>query len=482
MPEALEKWSVELFINLLPRHLELIYLINHFFLEDVRKKYPKDYYRHSRMSIIEESSPKMIRMANLCIICSHCVNGVAELHSELLRKTLFKDFDEYFPGKFINITNGVTPRRWIHCAFPELSSLITEYYGNKDWLSELTILENLPKQINENKQTSEFIRKFSEVKLIAKRRLKYWVKHNLGLDINENCLFDVQVKRIHEYKRQLLNALYCIYRYLMLKEANHEERKNFVKRVTFFGGKAAPGYVIAKSIIRLINQISRVINNDTETNQYFMVVFLPDYKISLAQIIIPAADLSQHISTAGTEASGTSNMKFAMTGSLIIGTRDGANIEIAKEIGEDNVFYFGYDVENVYKIRSEMKNKNNILGKRLKRVFDELFAGKFGDISYIKEYLYNIINGGDFYLVCYDFYSYLEAQEKVDTNYKDITSWYKKALLSISKMGFFSSDRSIKEYSDKIWKLQPVEVLQPSLDASKHVISCSNLKKIDKIN
>lgn len=481
LPEALEKWSVDLFTHLLPRHMELIYLINHYFLEKVRINFPKDFKKHERMSIIEESAPKMVRMANLCIVASHTVNGVAELHSNLLKATLFSDFDDFYPGKLMNVTNGVTPRRWIHCAFPELSALLTDYSGSNDWLSELSLLETLPKTIKENNQIEEFLEKFSNAKLIAKRRLVAWVKEHCNIDIDESFMFDVMVKRIHEYKRQFMNALYCVHRYLNLKSMSIAEREKQVKRVTFFGGKAAPGYIVAKAIIKLINLISFTINNDPETNSYFKVVYLPDYKVSLAQIIIPAADLSQHISTAGTEASGTSCMKFAMTGSLIIGTRDGANIEIAKEIGEDNIFFFGCDVKGVWQLRNDMRNgKTDYVGKRLAKVFQYILEGHFGDTHFIKDYIKNLMEGGDYYIVCSDFYNYLEAQERVDAGYKDLNEWYKKTLISISKMGFFSSDRSIQDYCDKIWHVKPVEIPKPSNEASKHVISSTSLKKLEK--
>lgn len=480
LPEALEKWSVELFGNLLPRHLELIYLVNHIFLEKVRSKYPKDIRKLQALSVIEETQPKLIRMSNLCIICSHTVNGVAQLHTELLKNVLFKDFTEYYDeGKFLNITNGVTPRRWVHCAFRELSNLLTEYYENQDWLGELSLLESLPEYIKSKDKVDEFIDKFACAKLNAKQRLANWVKENLNIDIDISFLFDVQVKRIHEYKRQFMNCLYCVYRYMKLKEMKKEERDQVIKRVSFFGGKAAPGYYAAKSFIRLINLVSFVINNDPETNQYFKVIFLPDYKVSLAEIIIPAADLSQHISTVGTEASGTSNMKFAMTGSLILGTRDGANIEIAKEIGEENIFFFGKEISEVGKIRQQMSKVKMQIGEELSKVIKGILNGKFGDPGFIRDYINNMINGGDYYLVCNDFYSYIEAQQKVDKEYSNIRNWYKKALVSISRMGFFSSDRSIQDYSDNIWKMTPVQVPCPSLDATKRVVSSSNLFKLE---
>ena len=482
LPEALEKWPVDLFGNLLPRHLEFIYLVNHFFLDQARKKFPNDGYKISKLSMIEESVPKQIRMANLCIVASHKVNGVAEIHSGLLKSNLFRDFYEMFPNKFLNITNGVTPRRWIHCAFPELSQLLTEYYGNNDWLGELSLLENLLDTLKEKQLIKEFVDKFAEAKLSAKIRFSEKIKELTGVEVNpKDFLFDVMVKRIHEYKRQFMNALYCIYRYLNLKSMKPEDREKCVKRVTFFGGKAAPGYVVAKNTIRLINMIANVVNNDKDVNKYFKIVYIPDYRVSLAQHIIPAADISEHISTAGTEASGTSNMKFAMTGSLIIGTRDGANIEIAKEVGEQNVFFFGHDVRNVERLREEMKFKKwDFIGKPLRRVFDTILNNTFGDTSFMKDYINNILGGNDFFLVCLDFYQYLEAQEKVDSTYLDKNSWYSKCIETICKMGFFSSDRSINEYAEKIWNIEPVEVPKPSSEKDKHYVSQKNLANLEK--
>lgn len=350
--------------------------------------------------MIEESYPKQIRMANLCIVCSSNVNGVAAIHSGLIKTQLFKDFYDLWPKMFTNVTNGVTPRRWIHCAFPELSALLTEYNGGKDdWLAELTLLSELPQSLKDDGKYEEFVEKYKKAKIQAKLRMKKLIKETTNIDIDETFLFDVIVKRIHEYKRQFMDLLYCIYRYFQIKKASPEDRKKFVKRVSFFGGKAAPGYVVAKNIIKLINMVGNVINNDQDVNQYFKVIYIPDYKVSRAQIIIPAADINQQISTAGTEASGTSCMKFAMTGSLILGTRDGANIEIAQAIDEKNIFYFGKNVDEVGRIRNSMKNGSggDYVGGRLKEVFDSIFNNKFGNTSFMHDYVGNLMNNGDFY-------------------------------------------------------------------------------------
>lgn len=350
LPEALEKWTVELLGNLLPRHLELIYLINHHWMDKIGKKYPGNVNKMKSLSIIEEGPLKMIRMASLCIVGSHTVNGVAALHSELLKTTLFKDFFEMNPKKFQNKTNGVTPRRWIRCCNPGLAALYTKYLGNEDWLRDMDKVRDLMKHIN----NKEFIKEFMTIKLENKKRLARWIRQECGVTVNENSLFDVMVKRIHEYKRQLMNALYIAHRYLMIKEAKPEDRKKFVPRTSMIGGKAAPGYFSAKRIIKFVNCLAETINNDKEVADYMRVVFLTNYNVSNAQLIIPAAELSQHISTAGTEASGTSNMKFCFNGGIIIGTLDGANVEIAQEVGNDNIFIFGAKVEEVEGLRDKV--------------------------------------------------------------------------------------------------------------------------------
>ena len=463
LPEALEKWGADIFKKILPRHLELIYLVNFVFLEKIKIKYPNNNEKLSKLSIIEESNPKQIRMANLCIISSNKVNGVAKIHSNLIRKKLFNDFYELSPKKFTNVTNGVTPRRWIHCAFPELSNLLTEYNDNKnDWLGELDILMDLPDKLTKSSKKKEFMEKYKKAKLCAKLRLKNYVKKYCDIDIDEHFMFDIMVKRIHEYKRQFLNCLYCVYKYLSIKKMTMEEKMKLNKRVTFFGGKSAPGYILAKNIIKLINIIANKINNDEEVNPYFKMIFIPDYKVSTAEIIIPAADISQHISTAGTEASGTSCMKFVMTGSIILGTSDGANIEIAEEIGENNIFLFGKKVDEVTQIREELKNgKRNYISDNLKECFDALYLNKFGDTNFIHDYLNGLQNGGDYYCTCHDFEEYIKIQEKVDKEYQDKEKWDNICFENICHMGFFSSDRCVQNYANDIWKIKPIEVPKP---------------------
>jgi glycogen phosphorylase len=326
LPEALEKWSVPLFQNLLPRHLQIIYDINLFFLQSVERRFPKDREMLGRVSIIEESQPKMIRMAYLAIVGSHKVNGVAELHSDLIKTTIFKDFVKiYGPDKFTNVTNGITPRRWLHQANPRLSELIASKLGGHDFLKDLTLLNKLEHYVDDK----EFKKEWAEIKYANKVRLAQHIQKTTGVSVNPKALFDVQVKRIHEYKRQQLNIFGVIHRYLAIKSMSAEERKKLAPRVSIFGGKAAPGYWMAKTIIHLINKVGDVVNNDKDVGDLLKVIFLEDYNVSKAEIICPASDISEHISTAGTEASGTSNMKFVLNGGLIIGTCDGANVSTA---------------------------------------------------------------------------------------------------------------------------------------------------------
>lgn len=473
LPEALEKWSVDLIGKLLPRHLELIYLINHLYIQRLKKQYPGDDKKIERMSLIEEGWPKKVRMAYLSIVCSHTVNGVAALHSDLLKKTIFKEFHELYPGKIQNKTNGVTPRRWIHCCNPQLSELLSDTLGGIDeWM---TCLDNL-KQIAPMATDKEFQRKFIEIKRNNKKRLQKLIKERTGFDIPLDAMYDVQVKRIHEYKRQLMNILYVIYRYLSILETpQHERASKFVPRVIFIGGKAAPGYHNAKAIIKLINAVSYKVNNDSSVGNLLKVIFIPNYNVSAAQIIIPATELSQHISTAGTEASGTSNMKFVMNGGLIIGTMDGANVEIAEEIGEHNMFIFGERVDGVNRIRKELyEGKTNYVGSRLQKVFNVINDGFFGDVSIIEPIIGSLANGGDHYITCFDFYSYIDAQNRVDETYRDYAKWTKMAIEGIANSGKFSSDRTISEYATEIWDIEPHPIPHPSTIANKRERSFAN--------
>lgn len=352
LPEALEKWDVSLMQKLLPRHMDLIFLVNHILMQSVRKVYGEhNYHMQSTLSFIEEGDTKKVRMANICLFICHKVNGVAALHTSILKKSLFKDYLDYFNkldykkfgDKVINITNGVTPRRWIVCTNPEMTDLINEKIGHSEWISDLSKIKDLEMFADD----PEVQKKWAEVKKEKKKQLVAKIKKWTGIEISPNVLFDVLVKRIHEYKRQLMDILYVVHRYLWIKEMKPEDRKNVVPRAILFGGKAAPGYENAKKIIKLINAVGNVVNNDKDVGDLLKVVFMPNYSVSSAQVIIPAAELCQQISTAGMEASGTSNMKFAMNGCLIIGTMDGANVEIAEEIGKENMFIFGGSVEEV---------------------------------------------------------------------------------------------------------------------------------------
>jgi starch phosphorylase len=473
MPEALEKWGIDLLGRLLPRHLEIIYLINHIFMEQVNKKYCNHPNRHqlmASMSLVEESTPKMIRMANLCMVSSHAVNGVAAIHTTLLRTRLFHDFDQYFEGKIRNKTNGVTPRRWIHCSNPLLSSLWTRALGSYSWLKNLDLLRDLLPNIEDPSFRSDF----DSIKQQNKQRLAEWVKKECGVEITTEAMFDVQVKRIHEYKRQHLFALYMIYRYIWIKETKPENRGHIVKRVFMVGGKAAPGYIAAKKIIKLITSIGDVVNKDPDVGDLMKVIFLPNYNVSNAQVIIPGTDLSEQISTAGTEASGTSNMKFVMNGAVIIGTLDGANVEIAEEVGIDNIIIFGAKVDEVEAIRA----KREEAGSRLRKCFDYIRNGTIGNPRELTSLVENLENN-DFYIVKHDFYLYLEAQEKADKLYSHKDQWLKMSIAGALKMGKFSSDRTINEYAADIWDIERVKIPAPSSSAINRVRSQPNLASAD---
>ncbi|KAK0219004.1 glycogen phosphorylase [Armillaria fumosa] len=459
LPEALEKWPVPLMEHVLPRHMQIIYDINLFFLQAVEKKFPGDRDRLGRMSLIEEGFPKQVRMAHLACIGSKKVNGVAELHSDLVKTTILKDFVE-FEGisKFGNVTNGITPRRWLDQCNPELSDLISKTLKLEKsvWLKNLDKLEELLPFAEDPR----FRKQWAAIKQRNKERLAHYVQTTLGLTINTHAMFDVQIKRLHEYKRQTLNILGVIHRYLTLKAMSPEARKKVNHRVVFFAGKAAPAYYIAKLTIRLIVNVARILNADPDTKEYLTVYFLPDYSVSVAEVLIPASDISQHISTAGTEASGTSNMKFCLNGGLLVGTVDGANIEIAESVGESNVFFFGHLTPDVEDLRYQHLYHPIPIEEKcpaLANVLNKISEGMFGDGS-VYEPLLNTIRQVDHYLITDDFDSYIAALAMVDEAYLDKTEWIKKSIRTVAKMGKFSSDRAILEYAESYWNLEAVSV------------------------
>ena len=452
LPEALETWPVAMFERLLPRHLQIIYLINRDFLLAVEDKYPGDLERRRRLSIIDDAGDRRVRMAHLAIIGSHRVNGVAQLHSNLMRKQVFSGFAEQFPDRFINVTNGIAVRRWLKQSNPGLSALLTERLGFS-WENDLEELGRLSGAADD----AEFRRQFRGIKRTNKQRLADEVMRRTGVEISLNSLFDVQVKRIHEYKRQLLNLLYVVTRYRHIRE---NPRAAVVPRTVIFAGKAAPGYAMAKAIVKLINNAARVINADPAVRDKLRVVFLPDYDVSLAQQIMPAADLSQQISTAGMEASGTGNMKLALNGALTIGTLDGANIEIRDHVGAENVFIFGLTAEEVaarraagYRPRREVEANPD-----LKSTLDLIESGYFtpGKPDDARPVINRLLGDGEPFLVLADFAAYAAAQDQVDALYVQEEEWSRRAIHNCINMGYFSSDRSIREYADRIWAVKPV--------------------------
>jgi len=457
LPEALEKWPVSLMEKLLPRHMQIVYDINWRFLNQLRAKYGDDWERISRMSIIEEqgTGDKLVRMAYLAVVASHSVNGVAAIHSEIIKDTIFHDFFQLWPEKFQNKTNGVTQRRWLAFCNPPLRKLISSKLGSEAWVRDLYLVQGLrPHAVD-----PEFQAAWQEAKLIAKKRAAALILRLTGVEVSTSAMFDVQVKRIHEYKRQLMNVLGIIHRYEHIKHMTPEERKKVVPRVCIIGGKAAPGYEMAKRIIKLVCAVGDKINKDKDVGDLLKLVFVPDYNVSTAEVLIPAAELSQHISTAGTEASGTSNMKFAMNGSLIIGTLDGANVEIAQEIGQENCFIFGAKKDEVAQLRAERRGYK--ADPRFDAVVKQLRSGAFGWEDYFAPILDAITTGGDYYLVANDFVSYIETQDKVDATYRDQAKWTQMSIMSTAGMGFFSTDRTIAEYAKDIWNVVPCEVPMP---------------------
>jgi starch phosphorylase len=453
LPEALEKWSVNLMTNLLPRLMEIIYDINAQFLAEVSAHWPGDGERIARMSIIEEGDDKKVRMAYLAIVGSFSVNGVAELHSKLLQEGLFKDFYELWPYKFNNKTNGVTPRRWLAACNPDLADLITETIGDA-WITNLSELEKL-RPYAEN---AVFRQQWADIKRANKQLLVNYKKEEHDIEINVDALFDVQVKRIHEYKRQILNVLHVIHLYDRIKRGDDE---NWVPRCVLIGGKAAPGYVMAKKSIKLINNVANVINNDPAIGDRLRLVFMPNYRVSAMEKICPGADLSEQISTAGKEASGTGNMKFMMNGALTIGTLDGANIEIREEAGEENFFLFGLTESEVESLRhhydpqaiiNQDVDLQNVMRLLECGHFNQFEPGIFDDI------IASLKNPYDPWMTIADFRSYIDAQKRVELAYLDQELWTKKSILNTAASGKFSTDRTIGEYNQDIWKLTPVKV------------------------
>ena len=452
MPEALETWPVPMFGRLLPRHLQIIYEINQRFLKEVTHRYPGDADRLRRMSIIDESGDKRVRMAHLAIIGSHKVNGVAQIHTELMKQTIFADFDHFYPGKIINMTNGITPRRWLNQANPQLAELISSRIG-RDWVKDLSQLKRLIPLADD----ANFRKEFAAVKRANKAHFAALLKQKLNITVDVNSLFDVQIKRIHEYKRQLLNLLHVVTLYNRIR---HNPAIDFVPRTVIFGGKAAPGYATAKLIIKLANDIADIINNAPQVAGRLKVVFVPNYDVSTAEDMIPAADLSEQISTAGTEASGTGNMKLALNGALTIGTLDGANIEIGEEVGADNIFIFGLTAAEVAKVKTNGYNPWDYYhaNGELREVLDMIGSGFFSpdEPDRFKPIVDTLLQHGDHYLLLADYAAYIDCQDKVDMAYRNQEQWVRSSILNVANMGKFSSDRTISQYAQQIWDAKPV--------------------------
>uniref|UniRef100_A0A0R3RSQ7 Alpha-1,4 glucan phosphorylase n=1 Tax=Elaeophora elaphi TaxID=1147741 RepID=A0A0R3RSQ7_9BILA len=451
LPEALERWPVSLLGNLLPRHLEIIYQINQVLIDAISDRYPGDFDRMRRMSIVEEADAfgeKRINMAHLCIVGSHAVNGVAVLHSDLLKKTVFKDFYEFYPDRFQNKTNGITPRRW----------LLIIHLSRQDWITNLDKLQELKNFAGD----LGFLESIRRVKQENKMRVAQYLEDEYSVKINPSSIFDIHVKRIHEYKRQLLNLLHVITLYNRIK-AN--PNANIVPRTVIFGGKAAPGYHMAKQIIKLIGCVADIINNDTIVGNKLKVIFLENYRVSLAEKIIPAADLSEQISTAGTEASGTGNMKFMLNGALTIGTLDGANVEMMEEMGRENIFIFGMEVDQVTELSKRGYNPEDFIKKspELAKIIEQIEAGFFSpDQPDLLQDVATALKKWDRFMVCADYDAFIQCQLEVDNSFQNTDKWTRMSLMNIASSGKFSTDRTIAEYARQIWDVVPGELKLPA--------------------
>jgi starch phosphorylase len=452
LSEALEMWPVDLIESLLPRHLQIIYEINQRFLRDVIHRYPGNIEIMRRMSLIEENAPKSVRMAHLAIVGSHKVNGVSRMHTNLMRQTLFRDFDTFFPDRFVSLTNGISPRTWLNEANPKLTALINSRIS-RAWLRDLEELHALKAFVDDPVFREEFL----AVKQANKQRLARLIRERLGMDVDPSSLFDLQIKRIHEYKRQLLNALQVVARYNQIRISGPQ---GVQPRTVIFSGKAAPGYVMAKRIIRLINAIGDTVNNDPAVNGALKIVFVPNYDVQTAQDLIPAADLSEQISTAGTEASGTGNMKFALNGALTIATHDGANDEIAEAVGSENMFMFGKTVEELRMLQEKGYDPAAIYesNRELKRVLNMIRDGYFSpeQRNLFVPIFDSLVRQGDHYMVLADYEAYIACQASVDAAFKDQAEWTRKTILNVANVGRFSVDRLVQQYASDVWNAKPI--------------------------
>ena len=453
LPEAFEKWPLPLFAGILPRHLEIIYEINRRFLDEIWLKYPDNNDKLTRFSLIDESDQKYVRMAQLASLGSHVINGVSEIHSELLKKTILPELYEMYPERFLNVTNGVTPRRWIVLSNPGLAELITDTIGDR-WISQLKELKQLEPFAND----PDFIKKWQQVKYENKRDLAGIIHSRTGISVNPDTLFDIQIKRFHEYKRQHLNVLHIITLYNRIKK---NPRIDITPRTFIFGGKSSPGYFIAKLIIKLINSVAEVVNNDPDLAGRLKVVFFPDFNVKNGQKLYPAADLSEQISTAGREASGTGNMKFSMNGALTIGTLNGANIEIREEVGAENFFLFGLTADEVSTMKSQGYNPKDYYNANpeLKEAIDLISSGFFSktDVNLFKPLVDSLLCR-DEHMILADYQSYIDCQDRISMAFRDQEKWTNMSILTVARMGKFSSDRSIREYNEKIWHATPLKI------------------------